>query len=89
MQWGCACPLGTDGAFCKHLVAAGLAAIQGRNAHTPQTPPDLEAIAADLRAVLAPCDRTRLLEMLVQRAVWDESLLDEIHLLTRFIKNYQ
>lgn len=25
LQWGCACPLGDEGAFCKHLVAAGLA----------------------------------------------------------------
>ena len=25
LQWGCACPLGDEGAFCKHLVATGLA----------------------------------------------------------------
>ena len=27
LRWSCACPVGDDGAFCKHCVAVGLAAV--------------------------------------------------------------
>jgi len=80
LQWGCACPLGADGAFCKHLVAAGLTWINNDDSAL-HSEPDLENVASDLRAALAPFDRETLLEMIIQRAIWDEHLLEELHLL--------
>lgn len=88
LKWGCACPLGVDGAFCKHLVAAGLAWIDD-HVDTLHMEPDLESIIADLRTTLAPIDREQLLDMLVQRAIWDESFLEELHLIARSTKNRQ
>lgn len=45
--------------------------------------PDLENVALDLRAALAPFDRETLLEMIIQRAIWDEHRLEELHLLAK------
>ena len=28
LRWSCACPVGDDGAFCKHCVAVGLAVVR-------------------------------------------------------------
>jgi uncharacterized Zn finger protein len=80
LQWGCACPLGTEGAFCKHLVATGLAWLSGKTiADDAVAPEDLEAIRDFLEAI----DEQTVLEILSQRAPWDESLLAELALAAR------
>ncbi len=82
LQWGCACPLGVDGAFCKHLVAAGLTWIND-NDDAPHMESDVEAVIADLRTALVSFDREQLLEMMVERAIWDDSFIAELYLLAR------
>ncbi len=80
LQWGCACPLGVEGAFCKHLVAAGLAWLSGKTIADDQVAPeDLETILDFLEAI----DEQTVLEILSQRALWDESLLAELTLAAR------
>jgi hypothetical protein len=63
-------------------VAAGLALIHD-GCDEATIPPDLENLAGELRAALARFDREQLLDLLVQRAVWDESLTEELLLLAR------
>lgn len=86
LRWGCACPLGADGEFCKHLVAACLESL-----HAPaqadtgqhiaaQQEPDWPEIEKSLRKALRPFDRDALLKLLVNRTFWDEHFLEELHL---------
>src|SRR4030065_1343456 len=35
LRFSCTCPVGADGAFCKHCVAAGLSWVEGRDLRTP------------------------------------------------------
>lgn len=81
LQWGCACPLGSGGAFCKHLVATGLAWLSGKGQgikadFDPLTP---EAI----REMLETAGERALAEIVRQRAAWDEGLLAELALASR------
>src|SRR5574340_246326 len=63
LEWSCTCPLGEEGEFCKHAVAAGLAWLDdGRS-------PDDEL--APLRAHLATQDKEALVELLLERASED------------------
>lgn len=79
-KWGCACPLGTEGAFCKHLVATGLAWLSGNIIDNElATPEDLETIQDFLEAI----DEQTILEILSHRALWDEGLLAELALAAR------
>ena len=80
LRWGCSCPLGAEGAFCKHLVATGLA---WRSGHAG----DRKAIAEMKRveALLDPLDRQRLTELIADRAMWDEPFYEELLLAARAI----
>ncbi len=74
-DWGCTCPLGVEGEFCKHLVATGLAFLSGEHADGgSETIVDLEPI----RKFLQMATREELLELLVERAAWDEGLAAEL-----------
>src|SRR6266508_6512326 len=78
LRWGCSCPLGVEGAFCKHLVATGFA---WRSGHAG----DRKAIAEMKRveALLDPLDRQRLTELIADRAMWDEPFYEELLLAAR------
>ena len=82
LHWGCACPLGVDGAFCKHLVAAGLAWINDHG-DALHSEPDMDVVAADLLQILPPLSREQLLHLITDRTTWDDSLVAELHLATR------
>ena len=80
LQWGCTCPLGLEGEFCKHVVATGLAWLSGGVIeHEPEIPEVLEAV----RIFLASADRRTLAELLGDRVAWDDSLLAELLLTAR------
>ncbi|MBI4207052.1 MAG: hypothetical protein HY527_18675 [Betaproteobacteria bacterium] len=80
LEWGCSCPLGIEGEFCKHLVAAGLAWLSGDlTRREPDIPEDLQTIQGFLEAI----DKETLVELLTQRAVWDEYVLAELALAAR------
>ncbi len=83
LGWGCTCPLGIEGEFCKHLVAAGLAWIAGGSAQPGST---LPGELRPLREFLESADREELVTLLIERAVWDEDLLDELALEVRAAK---
>jgi uncharacterized Zn finger protein len=66
LAWSCTCPLGEEGTFCKHAVAAGLAwlAREGKGGDE----------LAGVRAHLATESRESLVEMLVEQAGNDPHL---------------
>lgn len=66
LEWSCTCPLGDEGTFCKHAVAAGLAWL--REGGSPED--DL----APLRAHLAGQSKEALIELLLEQASEDPQL---------------
>jgi uncharacterized Zn finger protein len=70
----CNCPMGAGGAFCKHCVATGLAALEADEDAT--SPISLEGVRAHLSAL----EKTELLDLLVAEAHEDERLLDRLRL---------
>lgn len=65
----CTCPVGEDGLFCKHCVAAGLAWIAARTPAAVARPS-----LTDLRAHLSAQSREALVELLMEQAAVDERL---------------
>jgi uncharacterized Zn finger protein len=67
----CTCPMGAEGAFCKHCVAVGLAwIIHGadmpkKKGASPEKPID------DARGWLAKQDKNRLIQIILDQATWD------------------
>jgi uncharacterized Zn finger protein len=78
--WGCTCPLGIDGEFCKHLVATGLAFLSGKPVDGG---PDEIANLEPIREFLQAATREELLELIMERAAWDEDLTAELLLAGR------
>lgn len=86
LKWGCACPLGTDGAFCKHLVATGLAWLSGRIRSRAATTDRLLPAEA-VRETLDTTGETLLAQVAKERMSWDESLFAEVALAARASKH--
>jgi uncharacterized Zn finger protein len=74
LRFDCSCPAAADGSFCKHLVAASLAWIQGEEEDAPTTSED------DLLSALLNEPRERLAEWLYQAAMWDAGLEKKLRL---------
>jgi uncharacterized Zn finger protein len=72
LGYSCTCPVGEDGEFCKHGVAAGLAWLAGRGA-TRRAKGRKDDLAA-IRAWLASAPRERLAELLLEQALNDPAL---------------
>lgn len=76
----CNCPMGAEGAFCRHCVAVGLAwlangAIEPRaKKKSSATLPTLD----DARAWLARQDKSKLVEIILDRAATDPRLRDQL-----------
>jgi len=87
VEWSCECPLGDDGAFCKHCVAVGLAGLSpGGAAAAPLGPP----IALDeLRRRLEALDREELVSLLIAEARADEDALERLGMRTATVGSEQ
>lgn len=72
LGYSCTCPVGDDGVFCKHGVAAGLAWLAGQQSSVPgrRHKDDL----AGVREWLAAAPRARLEELLLEQALDDPAL---------------
>ena len=80
LQWGCTCPLGVEGAFCKHIVATGLAWLAGDLINDePAVGEELQ----EIQAFLTTLDKQALVDLLSRQAVWDENLFEELRLAMR------
>lgn len=74
--FSCTCPVGQDGAFCKHCVAVGLAWLQ-------QADPKAAGPAVtmdDVRAYLAARDKSALVDLLMEQAMDDDRLRQRLFL---------
>lgn len=74
LEFSCTCPVGTDGAFCKHCVAVGLAWLgQGREGGaTSKRPAKPSVTMDDVRTHLIAQGKEALVDLLVERAMEDD-----------------
>jgi uncharacterized Zn finger protein len=76
LEYSCTCPVGTDGEFCKHCVAVGLAwqegsTLKGRQSKSQESPP---VTMDDVRAYLAGQGKKALVDILSDLAMEDDRL---------------
>lgn len=76
LGFSCTCPVGTDGSFCKHCVAVGLAWLDRIEecAPAPGKPVKHKTSTDDVRAYLAAQDKDVLIDMLMQQSAEDDRL---------------
>ncbi|MEK7667456.1 MAG: DUF6880 family protein, partial [Gemmatimonadota bacterium] len=76
LEFSCTCPVGTDGAFCKHCVAVGLAWLEQGTAAgaAPRKRAKASVSMKDVRDYLAAQGQNALAAMLMEQAMGDERL---------------
>lgn len=76
VEYSCTCPMGRDGAFCKHRVAAGLAWLHGSVAEPAlkkrSRAPNVTM--GDVRRYLATQEKPALIALLIQHATENDRL---------------
>lgn len=75
LDYSCTCPVGQDGAFCKHGVAVGLAWLEAGASTASakaKTPP--RVTLDDVRVQLSTWSKRALVELLMQQAIEDDEL---------------
>jgi uncharacterized Zn finger protein len=77
--YSCTCPIGADGAFCKHGVAAGLACLgdasgSGKHGKAPKPAVTME----DVRAYLERQDKATVVGLIMERAMDDDRLRERL-----------
>lgn len=70
LRFSCSCPVGRDGAFCKHCVAVALAWLGEGGSPTPTLD--------DARAHLETLPQSELVDLLIDRAHEDEALARQL-----------
>jgi uncharacterized Zn finger protein len=68
VQHSCTCPMGDDGAFCKHCVAVALELVEGKKSGASMRAMKAAATMDDVRAHLARQGKDSLVELLMQQA---------------------
>ena len=76
IEYACTCPVGDDGAFCKHGVAVGLVWLTpgGASRRGPKKTPRPLVTMDDVRAFLAGQDKNALVDLLMVQAKEDDRL---------------
>lgn len=76
LDFSCTCPVGADGAFCKHCVAVGLAWLEEGSAGQAgaKRPARPATSMDDVRAYLAGQEKNALVNMLMEQALEDDGL---------------
>ncbi len=76
LEYSCTCPLGRDGAFCKHCVAVGLAWLESAEPQPKKSRRKSQSAltADDIRAYLSRQDQSVLVDLLMERAMDDDVL---------------
>ena len=82
LDYDCTCPMGADGAFCKHCVAVGLAWLTDAHGTSPTLKAETDDTPVvtldDARAWLVQQDKTKLVEMLLDQATLDTHLRERL-----------
>jgi len=75
LNYSCNCPLGLDGEFCKHCVAAGLAWLEGDfSGSVPGGPATMD----DVQAYLRDQEKDLLVRIVMEQAMEDERLRERL-----------
>ena len=76
LEYSCTCPVGTDGAFCKHCVAVGLAWHEqgSQSTSTAKKAAKPAVTMGDVRGNLAGQKKDALVDMLMEQAMNDDRL---------------
>lgn len=75
LDYSCTCPVGADGAFCKHVVAVGLACLApGRRIVAKKSGARRREPKVDVRSDLAGRSKEQLIDLLVEQAEEHEPL---------------
>jgi uncharacterized Zn finger protein len=74
LEWSCTCPLGEEGAFCKHAVAAGLAWLDRRSANEASFSASSGDELDRIRSHLGSQSKDDLVELLLEQAGGDPEL---------------
>ncbi len=77
LRYSCTCPLGVDGVFCKHCVAAGLAWLEQARGTVDAAEP-AGVTMEEVRAYLERQDRDVLVRVILDRAAEDELLRERL-----------
>jgi uncharacterized Zn finger protein len=80
LDYSCDCPRGDDGEFCKHCVAVGLAVIAGTVKPSAPRRRKPKVTLDDVRDHLSSEQKSVLVDLLMERAVWDDALRDQLFL---------
>jgi hypothetical protein len=78
--WSCSCPVGADGAFCKHCVAVALAVGSGEEVARPPSrrAPPADGGEATLRSYLGTLSSDRLVDIVLDQAGSDWRLRERL-----------
>ena len=75
LDFSCDCPLGLDGEFCKHCVAAGLAWLEG---DFSEDAPGGSATMDDVQTYLEDQEKDHLVRIVMEQAMEDEGLRERL-----------
>lgn len=78
LAYSCTCPGGDDGELCKHCVAVGLAVLAGTAKPRKTREPKPRVTLDDVREYLVREDKAVVVELLMERAQWDQALRDQL-----------
>jgi len=75
LAYSCTCPVGLDGAFCKHCAAVGLTWLRGGRVGPRKSKKTTPAMTLDdVRAHLQTWENERLVRLIIEQAVHDGDL---------------
>lgn len=80
LEYFCSCPLGAEGVFCKHCVAAGLKWIESNASAKSRKKSESKVTIKDIEKRLLEYDTKELVKLLVEHAVEDDRLRNRLTL---------
>lgn len=86
IRYNCDCPVGQDGEFCKHCVAAALAWLgetEPQPARLGEAPPKPRSAIEDIRDYLASLEPDRLIDLIVNACRRDDRMREKLLLAAR------
>lgn len=86
IRYNCDCPVGQDGEFCKHCVAAALAWLgetEPQPARPGEAPPKRRSAIEDIRDYLASLEPDRLIDLIVNACRRDDRMREKLLLAAR------
>lgn len=86
IRYNCDCPVGQDGEFCKHCVAAALAWLEEaepRSVRSGEAPPKRRSAIEDIRDYLASLEPDRLIDLIVNACRRDDRMREKLLLAAR------